>query len=150
VILLAVDPGKATGLAAWWDPLVYDSTKKGSPIDRVEVEDSTKVVSIIRRILDGERPSRVALERFQQDPRKTRQPAANHVIGAVCTWATENGVPYTFQSPGAAKKIAPTAILKKIGWWYPTPDGHQNSAIQHILLMMATYHPERFAQLVGI
>lgn len=150
MILVAVDPGNVTGVAAWWDPEVYDSTERGSSIDFAEVERSTLVTSVIRRMLDGQRPNKIGIERFHEDPRKTRQPAAREVIGAVSALAEEYGIRCVFQTPGAAKKIASTTVLKRVGWWHPTPDGHQNMAIRHIILLMATYYPTKFAELVGL
>jgi hypothetical protein len=150
VILVGVDPGNVTGIAVWWDPDFFDSRERGSTFDVAEVADSTKVVSVIKRMLDGHRPHLMAVERFKQNPRKTQQPAAAEVTGAVRSLAEELHVRCVYQSPSPAKKIAPTEVLKRVGWYSPTPDGHQNAALSHVLLLMATYVPVKFAQLVGV
>lgn len=151
MILVGVDPGKVTGISIWWDPNFYDLTLRGgSALDVAEVEDSTLVSAVIRRMLDGERPHIILLERCRQNPRKTNQPEAVEVSGAVRSLAEELRVRCVYQSPSPAKKMAPSALLKRIGWWFPTPDGHQNAATAHVLLGMATYTPQRFAELVGI
>jgi hypothetical protein len=139
VILVGVDPGNVTGIAVWWDPDFFDLRERGSTFDVAEVADSTKVVSVIKRMLDGHRPHLMAVE-----------PAAAEVTGAVRSLAEELHVRCVYQSPSPAKKIAPTEVLKRVGWYSPTPDGHQNAALSHVLLLMATYVPVKFAQLVGV
>jgi hypothetical protein len=147
MILIGVDPGKVTGISIWWDPDFYE---RAHALDVMEVDDSTKVTARIRERLDGARPHLMAVERFHQDPRKTSQPAASEVTGAVRSLAEELHVRCVYQSPSPAKRIASTALLKRLGWWFPTPDGHQNAATAHVLLLMATFMPVKFGQLTGI
>jgi hypothetical protein len=151
MILVGVDPGNVTGVAVWWDPDIFDNAERGGrAIETAEVEDSTKVVSVIKRMLDGNRPNLIVIERFTQNPRKTHQPAASEVTGAVRSLAEELHVRCVYQSPSPAKRLGTTTLLKTLGWWSPSPDDHENSACRHVLLGMATFMPERFAQLVGI
>jgi hypothetical protein len=150
MILVGVDPGKVTGISIWWDPDFFDSTGRGSPLDVAEVDSSTMVPAVIRRMLDGNRPNLLFVERCRQNPRKTNQPEAVEVTGAVRSLAEELHVRCVYQSPGPAKKLASASLLKRIGWWHPSPDGHQNAASAHVLLGMATFMPVRFATLVGI
>lgn len=149
-ILVGVDPGNVTGISIWWDPDFFDSTDRPSPLDVAEVENSTMVTAVIRRMLDGHRPNIIMVERCKQNPRKTHQPAAGEVAGSVRSLAEELHVRCVYQSPSPAKKIAPTDLLKRLGFWRPSPDGHQNAATAHVLLGMATFMPVRFAQLIGI
>jgi hypothetical protein len=150
MILVGVDPGNVTGIAVWWDPDFYDSSERGRDVDVAEVEDSTKVTAVIRRMLDGERPNLILYELFRQNARKTHQPAAAEVSGAVRALAAELHVRCVAQSPSPAKKIGTTELLKRLGWWTPSRDDHGNSACRHVLLGMATYMPVRFARLTGI
>lgn len=149
-ILVGVDPGKATGISIWWDPDFFDCSRHGLPLDLAEVDSSTTVTTVIRRMLDGHRPDMILVERCRQNPRKTNQPEAVEVTGAVRSLAEELHVRCVYQSPSPAKKLATPKLLRRIGWWFPTPDGHQNAATAHVLLGMATFMPVRFAQLVGI
>lgn len=148
-ILVGVDPGKVTGIAVWWDPNFYDTTGKVN-IDVAEVDDSTKVPAMIRRMLDGERPHLIMCERCKQNPRKTHQPEAVEVTGAVRSLADELHVRCVYQSPSPAKRMGTSEVLRRLGWYFPSEGGHQNAASSHVLLGMATFMPVRFAQLVGI
>lgn len=147
MILVGVDPGKVTGVAIWWDPNFYTVIP---PLDVAEVESSTSVVAVIRRMLDGHRPNLILVERCRQNPRKTNQPEAVEVSGAVRSLAEELHVRCVYQSPSPAKRLGTTDVLKRIDWYNSTPDGHANAAAGHVLLGMATFTPVRFAQLVGI
>jgi len=150
MILVGVDPGNVTGVAVWWDPDFYDSSKRGRDVDVAEVEDSTKVSAVIRRMLNGHRPHLILVERFTQNARKTHQPTAGEVTGAVRSLAEELHCRCVYQAPSPAKKIGTTELLKQLDWWTPSRDDHGNSACRHILLGMATFQPVRFARLTGI
>ncbi len=156
MILVGVDPGKVTGIAVWWDPHVYDNSEKGSDVDTAEVESSTAVVPVIRRMLRCDerdyyrRPFAIGVERYIQNTRKTHQPAASEVTGAVKSLCEELLVRCVYQSPGPAKRAGSTNVLKKLGWWTPTPDGHANAALGNMLLLMATVTPQRYAELTGL
>lgn len=150
MILVGIDPGKVTGIAVWWDPFVYDSEFKKSCVDTAEVENSTSVVAVLRRMLDGDPPFAVAVERYIANTRKTHQPAAGEVTGAVRSLCEQLSVRCVYQSPGFAKRIGTTSRLKQLGWWTPTPDGHANAALGHVLLLMASFMPQRYAELIGL
>lgn len=149
MIIVGVDPGNVTGIAVWRDPDFYDCSQH-APIDVTEVEDSTKVAAVIRQMLDGERPNLILVERFKQNARKTHQPAASEVTGAVRSLGDELHVRVVYQSPSPAKKLGTTELLKRLGWWTPSRDDHGNSACRHVLLGMATFMPVRFTRLTGV
>lgn len=154
MIIAAVDPGKITGLAVWWDPEVYDATSHGC-LDTAEVE-ARHTAPVLRRMLRRDErdnyplPVAVAVERYVQTGRKTHQPQAHQVTGAVQALCDELGIKCIHQAPGPAKRIGSTATLKRLGWWTPTPDDHANSALRHVLLSLATIAPERYARLIGL
>lgn len=151
MILVGVDPGKVTGISIWWSPEVYDSTERGvsGPLDTAEVEHST-VRPVLKRMLDGQRPTLMAVERYIQGQKKTHQPEAQQVIGDVKSLAEELLVRCVYQNPGSAKKIGSTARLKQLGFYVSTKDNHANASTGHVLLLMATFHPTVYANLVGI
>ena len=101
-------------------------------------------------MLEGHRPTLIAVERYVQTQRKTHQPEANQVIGAVRSLADELVIRCVYQNPGPVKKIGTTAKLKKLGFYVPTKDGHANAATGHMLVLMATHYPTVYANLVGI
>lgn len=149
MILIGVDPGKITGIAVWWSPAKWWSEEGKKPLDTAEVEAST-VPAVLRRMLDGERPTLMAVERYVQTQRKTHQPEAQQVIGAVRSLADQLVVRCVYQNPAPAKKMGSTAKLKKLGFYVPTKDNHANSATAHMLLLMATHYPTVYANLLGI
>lgn len=149
MIFVGVDPGKVTGIAVWWSPVVFDTSGKPSSLDTAEVVASA-VPATIRRMLDGRRPTLLAVERYVQTQRKTHQPEAQQVIGAVRSLADEYVVRCVYQNPGPAKKIGTTRRLKQLGFYVATKDNHANSATAHLLLLMATHYPTVYANLVGI
>ena len=149
MILVGVDPGKVTGISVWWSPHHWGSVIKRSPLDTAEVEHSA-VTKTLRRMLDGERPTLIAVERYVQNARKTHQPEANEVIGAVKSLADDLTVRCVYQSPSPAQKIGSTARLRSLGFHVSTKDGHANSATAHMLLLMATFHPTVYADLIGV
>lgn len=149
MILVGVDPGKVTGIAAWWSPAVYDSSHRGTPLDTAEVE-AAHVTATLRRMLDGERPTLIAVERYKQNGRKTHQPQAYEVAGAVRSLAEELTVRCVYQSPSPAQRVGSAARLRQLGWFVKTPGGHANAASGHVLLSLATFYPETYAELLGI
>lgn len=149
MILVGVDPGKATGIAVWCDGCCREHPNKP---DVAEVEDSTTAGAVLRRMLgDHSRlPNLIALERFVQGSRKTRQPDALQVTGQIGALAAELGIKVVYQQPGSAKKIAPNALLRRIGWYVASRDQHGNDALRHVLLVLATFFPETFAKLIDL
>lgn len=151
MILVGVDPGKVTGIAVWWSPDFYDSTERGAlgPVDTAEVEYSA-VRPVLLRMLNGERPTLMAGERYVKNARKTNQPEADQVLGVVRSLAEELTVRFVYQSPSPAQKIGNPERLRKLGWFVRSKDGHANAALGHMLLLMATFHPTVYAELIGI
>lgn len=150
MIIVAIDPGKVTGVAVWWDPRNFDNGSH-KELEVAEVEDASLVVPILRRMLDGNKPTLVAAERFVPSGRRmTFQPHAQQVIGALRAFCFEMSVPLIFQQPGAAKKTAPLTLLKQLGWHNPTPDDHADDAARHVLRALATYYPEVFVRVTGL
>lgn len=149
MILVGVDPGKVTGIAIWWSPEDYPSSRYESPLATAEVE-AAETIKTVRYMLNGQRPTLMAVERFVQTQRKTHQPEAQQVVGAVRSLADELLVRCVYQNPGSAKKIGSTRRLKQLGFYVATKDNHANSATSHMLLLMATTYPTVYASLVGI
>ena len=151
MIIIGVDPGKVTGLAVWCDRRC-GSDHPERP-DTSEVANADVCGAMLRRMLsehDGVKPNLIAVERFVQGSRKTRQPDALHVTGAVGGIASELGVKVVYQSPSPALKIAPNTLLRRIGWYVASPGQHANAAQRHVLLALATFFPETFARLTGV
>jgi hypothetical protein len=150
VILVGIDPGKVTGIAVWWSPGSFDSFGGVRPsIDTAEV-DADHTVPVLRRMLDGERPTLIGVERYVQTGRKTHQPDAYIVTGAVRSLAEELLVRCVYLAPATAKKIGRPAVLRRLGWFVKTKDGHANAASANLLALLATFYPADYAKLVGL
>jgi len=48
-----------------------------------------------------------------------------------------------------AKKIGSHRVLKALGWWKSTPDGHANDAARQVLLALLMRHPSWYERLVA-
>jgi len=63
----------------------------------------------------------------------SNQPDALHSIGALRYYAWDNDVEFLLQMPGEGKRFGTDTKLHRIGWWRPTPEGHANDSLRHLL-----------------
>ena len=153
MIIAAVDPGKVTGLAVWCDGCDSIWHVEDTPPETAEVAVASTVGAVLLRMLadhGGENARMIAIERFVQGSRKTRQPDALEVTGLVGGIAAQLGIKVVYQSPGPAVKIASNQRLRELGWYVPSKDQHANAAQRHILLAIASFFPDTFAKLTGV
>lgn len=143
ICVIGVDPGNVTGISKLtveddWRVVAHvlevDAAEAGFALQRMIQQSATA-------------PRRVAVERFQPGTRKTAQPAASHVIGAVRSICRAHDIDLTTQSASAARKIAPKSFLAKLRVNHPTRDGHADDATSHALLCLAELHPDEFMKL---
>ena len=157
MIIIGVDPGKITGIAMWQSPearLTHNGAvaQNTQPWTVAEVG-PTEVLSCIRGMLLGRRPRLIACERFIQGTGRrpmSYQGDAQHITGEVSALAQVLECPFVRQLPGPAKKIASNAVLKRIGAYTGTPDGHGDDACRQVIRALADNFPEVFADLIGI
>lgn len=147
-IYIAVDPGNYSGMA------LYDPGYADKP-DTAEVpyEQTGAVLSQWLTVArSAEIDVRVACEVYTIAQHKvmTAQPDAIKGMGVVEYLCHLKGVPLTWQSPTDAKTLVPDAVLRELGWYVRTKDGHANDAQRHILRLVATHNPELYGKLVGI
>ncbi len=143
-MIIAVDPGKITGLATWsagqmssWQEPTWYAVDRvwaalGStmPVDVIVCESYTVTASTLR---------------------KTRQYEALESIGALRWMSNRHGVEFVLQAPADAKRFAEAPRyekLRNIGWHVPTPGGHANDAAAHLLLYLARNDEELFLSLM--
>jgi hypothetical protein len=136
--ILAVDPGKATGVALF-------SFEKGSePVmlwsREVQFEE---YAAPIREAYELAGPDlHVVCERFTinaQTVRNTQSPFSLECIGVLKQIMLDNGVPVEnlkLQSPADAKAMWDNAKLKKVELWHRGGEGHALDAIRHGALYM--------------
>jgi hypothetical protein len=157
MIVIGVDPGKITGIAMW-QQLTPETLGSGTiigPIKSWAVAEvpTTRVLSHIRVVLRGRKPTAIACERFIQGTGRrpmSFQPDAQHITGEMSALAQELGCPFVRQLPGPAKKIASDKVLKQLGCYTVSPDGHANDGCRQVIRYLADHHPDVFAALLGI
>lgn len=148
MIIIGIDPGNVTGMA-FWNLALTDgpTTWREEPYETVGVQ--------LRQWLAhadivGRTQIKVGVERYVMTPGpKTAQPAALMTMGVIedlCRW---HGVEWHYYLSGTTKKKSNT-LLRKLGWWTPTKDGHVNDALRVILCELAAINPDRYADLVGL
>lgn len=65
--------------------------------------------------------------------KKSRQYWSLEGLGALRFMCMEYQVPFTVQTPAAAKRFATNEKLKKVGWYRPGKD-HANDAARHLMV----------------
>lgn len=133
--ILAVDPGKASGLA------LFSLETGEEPIliwaQECQQEEYAKP---IRSTLAEYPNALVVCERFiinAQTAKKTQAPYSLEQIGILrqCLMdAGRNADDIIFQSPSDAKAMFDNPKLKKLEYWFVGGDGHALDAIRHALL----------------
>lgn len=135
--VLSIDPGKATGWA------MLDLGATGAEPLFGEVDGRYAAAQFVRDVLGQGVFVEIVCEQFVISERtiKTAQdPNALRIIGWLDIQCEHLGVPLTFQTAVSAKKFATDDTLKAVGWWNPTPDGHQNDALRHLLRYISAHH----------
>ena len=138
-VILAVDPGKATGIA------LFEFTLGEEPVLKWAGEfQQDEVATPIRNAIDHAYCNGLELdvtcERFiinAQTVRNSQAPFSLEVIGALKQLlidAEEDISRISFQSPSDAKAMFDNPKLKKLEYWHKGGEGHALDAIRHGLL----------------
>lgn len=152
MIVIGVDPGKITGIAIWQSPQELEKTI-GMRAWTVTEVGNTQVLPTIRWLLRGRKPTAIACERFVQGTGRRAmsfQGDALHISGEVSGLAQELGCPFVRQLAGPAKKIAQDDVLRRLGCYTVSNDGHANDGCRQVIRYLADHHPDVFAELLGI
>lgn len=144
MIVIAVDPGRGTGLARW---NLYQDARPTS----MEVFSRVQVGAIVQKWMPPARAVTVICERYTMNNKlKSAQPDALMISGAIEFLADRPHTVLVWQLVADAKKMIKDALLKKLGLYQSTKDGHANDAMRHMLLWLARTHPERYASLIDM
>lgn len=143
--VLAIDPGKTTGLA-WMmhedgiirlEDAIEASPEEIIPAIRPALEEW-------RPLASGHPPLRLVVEKFTINAntvRKSQEASwALRIIGAVEQAARDVDYPLlaiAWQGPGEAKNAFPNDKLKALGLWHRGGQGHALDAIRHGALYLA-------------
>lgn len=133
--VLAVDPGKATGLA------LFEFTSGKEPVLAWSMEvQQEEYAKPIREVLKNNPEAEVVCERFvinAQTVRNSQAPFSLEQIGILKQCLIDVGRKpddIYFQSPSDAKGMFDNAKLKKLDYWHKSGEGHALDAIRHGLL----------------
>ena len=151
-LILAVDPGKASGIALFEftlgeEPILvwsgeYQMREYAKPI-RDAIDHAYNNVSL-----------QVVCERFiinAQTVRNSQAPFSLEQIGILKQLMLDGEIDpdgLIFQSPSDAKAMFPNPALKKIDYWHKGGEGHALDAIRHGLLacVKSGWKPTRLLQ----
>lgn len=137
--VLAVDPGKATGVAL----LKFDESMQNPELVSSSEVQPEEFAPFIRGILSDTTDVVIVCERFTinaQTVKNSQAPFSLEQIGVLKQIMRdfsidENSI--VWQTPADAKSMFPNPALKKVGTWHKGGEGHANDAIRHGLLYMA-------------
>jgi hypothetical protein len=147
--VLAVDPGKATGMA------LFSREGDSEPVlvwsGEFQQEEYAKP---IREVLTTHPDAEVVCERFTinaQTVRNTQAPYSLEQIGILKQCLIDVGRPADdihFQSPADAKAMFDNPKLKKLEYWHRGGEGHALDSIRHGLLRLVKtgWKPVRLLQ----
>lgn len=137
--ILAVDPGKATGLA------LFRRIGSNEPELLMSSEaDFTDYVSAIRSVFAEHPNVEVICEKFTinvQTAKKSQAPFSLECIGALKVVMIDNGLDpesLKYQLPANAMSMFPNQKLKTLEYWHRGGEGHALDAIRHGLLYLVT------------
>jgi hypothetical protein len=145
VFIVAIDPGLGTGISTY-------NTITGEWTTRETFGFEAAADNIFWLIDDDHYETEVVCENFivtGATAKKTQQPEPLMLIG-VAKWITlAMQHKFTLQQP--AERKAGEKLLKKLGWYVKTKDGHSNSASGHLVtycLRNNLFRPEEKMKLI--
>lgn len=144
MIILGVDPGKASGICIIsWDPEFSEPEPVLQFSAEVSSEDFAKEIKECLKYNKNEFEAfYVACESFTinaQTAKNSQAPWSLENIGVLKHLCREAGYPVekiAFQPPVNAKNMFPNPALKTLGTWHRGGEGHANDAIRHALLRL--------------
>jgi hypothetical protein len=155
--VIALDTGLVTGVCAITIATApYITTDSGIAVSHTASERSwlQAVAYAERWARAGDEHSTVSLcwERYDNPPGRrilTAQPEAQKANGALEYVATQCGVTFRQQSRVDAKKVVTDKVLRQLGWFKSTKDGHANDASRQAGFFLHQNHPELWMKLLG-
>jgi hypothetical protein len=140
IAILAVDPGKMTGVAFFeWSGAPEDSPEIVYSGEVDEDQFAETIAGLLAKRIEYAE-FKIACERFTinlQTAKKTQAPFSLEQIGVLKYLARQNGIfEIIFQSPADAKNMFSNSKLKKLELWHRGGEGHALDAIRHGLLLL--------------
>lgn len=138
--ILAIDPGKVSGIALW-QPSEPMKLRTYEVPGRYDVADSFQSV----------KPSEAVCEQFvisERTIRTAQDVNALRIIGWLDIWCHQHAIPLDLQTAAQAKRFATDDKLKALRWYTNTEGGHANDAARHMLVYLQRKHPAVFREIL--
>ena len=150
VVVIGVDPGDSTGVAALCDGKLI-AAFQGTPEDAV-----TLIEILLTRFNQPDHDVTIACERFIQlgGRARTHQPTAQRLGGVIEAIARTYEVRFIWQGPADAWAIADNALLHRLKMFRTSHDVQQgdandaNMAVRHAILCLARLYASTFDALL--
>lgn len=136
--VLAIDPGMATGMAAWDEGCCPGS---GQKFRCWELTEPLQVAEAVWLTCASGTFDELVVEDFQLNfggrPKTATGPKVTiELIGALRFIAHHHGTPIHFQKPRDAHDFSTNEKLARMGWTTPSKPDHMRSAARHLLLRL--------------
>jgi hypothetical protein len=142
MIVVSIDPGKASGLAVLsWDQEFSQEPELLYSLE-AQAESYADDVEFALKYMNNTEPFYVACESFiinSQTVKNSQAPYSLEQIGVLkhlCRRAGYDPSQIAFQPPVNAKNMFPNPTLKKLDMWHRGGEGHALDAIRHGLLRL--------------
>lgn len=140
-LLIAIDPGKASGFAVF-DYTNLDDIKV---LQSAELNQMDTVFEVDTLLTDADEfgnsgSYEIVMEKFTITAQTGKNTNAENwspeIIGAVRYLAWLHKVPFSEQTPAEAKNFVPNDRMKNIGIWHIGGEGHARDALRHGVLYL--------------
>lgn len=144
LFIIGVDPGKMTGVSAYANGKLH--MHKELPADEVTEYLSLKVLPALHdmRVVIG-------VERYTFGvgaTRKSRQLDPVKLTGQLEDVARRYAAEFVLINQADSKRMAPDRVLRLIGWYVRTAEGHANDASRVVYTTLAQVNLTEFTKLV--
>jgi|SRR5687768_14895145 len=147
MIIIGIDPGNVSGMT-WWD---LDKEAPTQWLEQPYAGFGDALRTWFGWANDMKADVQVAVEKYTMTPGiKTAQPYALMTMGIIEDACGVEGISFHYFLPATTKKQVSNTLLRKLGWWTPTKDGHVNDALRLVLCELSRVDPDRYADLVGL
>lgn len=149
---MGIDPGLMAGVAVLSATLMSNDTWTTTmSTSEMPWRDA---VSYVERWSRGPERANLAVrsERYTIPTGKTTvTPQLDAIMcnGALDWLLSQRDVSFALHPRAEPKKIAPDAVLKKLGWYKKTKDAHANDAARHVGFHLLESHPTLWLHLLG-
>lgn len=145
-VLVAVDPGLATGLCV----INIDDMDNPKPIEDFELNLEEYYSKLEQLALKYGSDMQIVIEAFlitAQTAKLSQAPWSLENIGVARFIGWRFGIPVTLQKP-AEKPFASNEKLRKVGFWVKGSEGHAIDAYKHAMIWIANRNPNWTKKLV--